>query len=76
MRYKRIEIKIAAELETLADQVKQAIGDAETVTAGEYKISYKTVTSSRLDTTSIKRALPDLAAQFTKQTVTKRFSIM
>ena len=51
----------AAEVEALKDEIKAAMGDAEEVHAGEYRITWKVVTSSRIDTAALKKALPDLA---------------
>lgn len=51
------------------------MGDAEEVHAGEYKITRKAVPSSRIDTAALKKALPDLAQQFTKTTTARRFCV-
>ena len=59
-----------AEAEALKDAIKAAMGDAEEVRAGEYRITWKSVTSSRLDTVALKKSLPDVAERFTKQTTT------
>ena len=48
-----------AEAETIKDAIKAAMGTQEAVTAGEYKITWKPVTTSRLDTAALKKALPD-----------------
>ena len=53
---------------TIKDAIKAAMGDSESVQAGEYKITYKAVTTARIDTAALKKAVPDLAAQFTKAT--------
>ena len=37
------------------------MGDRETVQAGEYRVSWKSITSARIDTTALKKALPDVA---------------
>lgn len=37
-------------------------------------LCYKTVTSSRIDTTALKRNAPDIAEKYTKTTETKRFT--
>lgn len=63
------------EAEAIKDDLKAAMGDAEEIRAGEYKITWKSVTSSRIDTTALKKALPDLARQFTRETVTRRFCV-
>ena len=63
------------EAETIKDAIKAAMGDAEEIRAGEYRITWKPITSSRIDTTALKKALPDLAAQFTKTSAVRRFSV-
>lgn len=72
---KRMREEITAEMDGIADQIKAAMGTAETVTAGQYKIRNTTVNGSRLDTAGLKKALPEIAARFTVTTVQKRFSI-
>lgn len=72
---KRLKEEIAAEMDGIADQIKTAMGTAETVTAGQYKIKHTTVNGSRLDSAALKKALPDIAARFTVATVQKRFTI-
>ena len=64
-----------AEVEALKDEIKAAMGEKEALQAGEYKISWKNVTSSRLDTAALKQALPEIAARFTKESTTRRFTI-
>lgn len=64
-----------AEVEALKDQIKAAMVDAETVQAGEYKITWKPVKSSRIDTAALKKALPDVAQAFTRETTTRRFCV-
>lgn len=63
------------EAETIKDAIKDAMGTRETVQAGEYKITWKAVTADRLDSTALKKALPDVAARFTKETTVRRFSV-
>lgn len=64
-----------AEAETIKDELKAAMGDRESVRAGEYKITYKTVKTARMDTTALKKAMPDIFAAFTKESVTRRFCV-
>lgn len=66
----------AAMVEALKDQLKtymQAAG-VDTLAGAEHKAAYKAVTSSRLDTTALKRDLPDVARQYTRATETRRFT--
>ena len=64
-----------AEAEAITDALKAAMGDSESIQAGEYKITWKAVTSSRIDTTALKKALPDVAERFTRETTTRRFCV-
>ena len=64
-----------AEAEALKDAIKAAMGDSESIQAGEYKITWKPVKSSRIDTAALKKALPDVADRFTKETTVRRFTV-
>ena len=64
-----------AEADTLKDRLKAALGDAESVQAGEYRITWKAITSSRIDTAALKKALPDVAERFSIRSTTCRFSV-
>jgi len=64
-----------AEAEALKDAIKAAMGDQDSIQAGEYRITWKAVTSSRIDTTALRKALPDVAERFTKETTTRRFCV-
>ena len=63
------------EAEAIKDAIKAAMGDSETVQAGEYKITWKPVTSIRIDTRALKEALPDVAERFKKETTVRRFTV-
>ena len=69
--------ELAAEIESITDSIKASmdIQGVDTVNGTDWKVTYKAVTSSRLDTAALKKALPDLAAQFTKTTTARRFCI-
>lgn len=64
-----------AEAETIKDAIKANMGASDVLVAGEYKITWKAVESRRLDTAALSKALPELAAQFTKTTTVRRFCI-
>ena len=64
-----------AEAETIKDAIKAHMGDSETAYAGEYKITWKSVTSVRIDTTALKKAMPEVAQAFTRQTTARRFTL-
>ena len=75
MELKRLKEELEAEIAAAEDAIKAVMGEEELPLAGSYKVSWKTFTSSRIDTTALKKALPDVAAAYTKQTTTRRFSI-
>ena len=66
-----------AEIEAIQEAIKAHMteADTDTLTAGQYKVSWKPVTSTRIDTTALKKAMPEIAEQFTKQTKSRRFAI-
>ena len=72
---KAMQEELAAEITAIEEEIKAAMGDQEQITAGPFKITWRPITSSRLDSTALKKALPEIAAQFMKQTTTRRFSI-
>lgn len=54
-----------AEAEGIRDAIKAHMGEREELRAGEYKITWKPVTSSRLDA----------AARFTRTSTARRFCV-
>lgn len=75
-QYTRLQEETAAIIDGLKDQLKQYMSEdqLETLTGAEHKATYKTVTSSRIDTAALKKGHPDIATQYTKTTETKRFT--
>lgn len=72
--------RLIEELEAMNDSIKADIllimGDAETMTEGAVKATFKTVTSSRLDSSAIKKELPEVFQQYSKETSYKRFTVV
>ena len=64
-----------AEAESIKDAIKAHMGDSEELRAGEYKVTWKPVTSSRLDAAALRAALPEVAARFTRTSMTRRFTV-
>lgn len=69
--------ELAAEITAIEDSIKadMTAQGVDEITVDVFTIRYKTVKSSRFDTTAFKKAMPDLAAQFTKQTESRRFTV-
>ena len=64
-----------AQIEAAKDAIKAHMGDTTELVADEYKIRWTPVTSSRFDTTSFKKTHAELYAQYSKESVTRRFTI-
>lgn len=66
------------EIATAEDEIKKEMteqGKDEIIT-DTFIVRYKTVSSNRIDTTAIKKDLPEVAKKYTKQTTSKRFTIV
>ena len=74
-QYTSIIEEAQAEAEAIKDQIKALMGNAEELHAGEYKVTWKAVTSSRIDTAALKKNFPDIAAQYTTETTVRRFCV-
>ena len=74
--YQRIQDETTAIIDGLKDQIKcyMIAEQIETLTGNEHKATYKEVSSNRLDTTALKKELPDIATRYTKTTSTMRFT--
>ena len=75
MELKRMREELDAEISVIEDDIKLAMGNEETLIAGAFKVDWKTVITSRIDTTALKKALPEIAERFMKQTTTRRFCV-
>ena len=73
--YTRMAEEVAATLDSLRDTLKEHMEEngLDSIAGSEHKASYKAVTSSRIDTTALKRDMPEIAAKYTKTTNTRRF---
>lgn len=63
------------EAEDIRNEIKAHMGDSEELRAGEYHITWKAVKSARIDTTALRKILPDVAEAFTRETTTRRFCV-
>lgn len=72
---RRMQDELTAEIEAIQDTLKGHM-DAhgmDTLLGFDWRITWKPVTSSRLDSTALKKELPDIAARFMKQSTVRRF---
>ncbi|MBD9225511.1 MAG: hypothetical protein EGQ56_07950 [Clostridiales bacterium] len=74
---RRMADELAAAIDTIQDAIKAEMTAAgvDTLTGSDWKATWKPITTSRIDTSALKKALPDLAQQFTKTSTVRRFSV-
>ena len=64
-----------AEAEAIKDAIKNHMGDTEELRAGEYKVTWKSVTSARFDATAFKTTHAELYRQYTRESTARRFQV-
>ena len=74
---RRMADELAAEITATEDTLKayMTANGADELHGASFKITWKEVTSSRLDGKALKAAAPELWQRFTKQTTTRRFVV-
>ena len=74
---RRMADELNAEIEAIQDAIKAHMteADTDTITAGAFKVTWKAVTSTRIDTTALRKALPEIWQEYGKTTTTRRFSV-
>ena len=75
--WERVIEEAKAEVEAIKDSIKAEMADRDLdeLEAGSYIVRYKTVATSRFDSTAFKKTYEDLYKAFLKQTTSRRFSI-
>ena len=75
--WERVIEEAKAEVEAIKDSIKAEMADRDLdeLEAGSYIGRYKTVATSRFDSTAFKKTYEDLYKAFLKQSTSRRFSI-
>ena len=74
---RRLAEELQAEIDGITDTIKAEMTarNVDELTGADWKVTWKAVTSNRLDSTALKRELPDIAARFMKSSVSRRFTL-
>ena len=74
---RRMADELAAEIAATEDELKayMTANNADELHGPSFKITWKEVTSSRLDSKALKAAVPELWERFTKTTTSRRFIV-
>ena len=72
---RRMAEELQGEIDAITDAIKAHMNaaGADELTGADYKITWKLVTSDRLDTAALRKALPEIAERFSKTTTSRRF---
>ena len=72
---RRMAEELQAEIDAAQDAIKAHMNSqgVDTLTGSDWKVTWKPVTSSRMDTAALKKALPEIAERFMKSTSNGRF---
>ena len=74
---RRMAEELQAEIDGITDTIKAEMTarNVDTLCGTDWKATWKAVTSNRLDTAALKKAMPDVAAAFTKASTSRRFTL-
>lgn len=69
--------RLSAETKAIQNEIKAHMteSDTDTITAGAFKVTWKAVISTRIDTTALRKDLPEIWHEYGKTTTTRRFNV-
>lgn len=75
---KRMAEELQAQITQAEDAVKAELTarDTDQIITDQYKVTWKPVTSTRLDAKALKAELPDIYARYARESVSKRFLVV
>ena len=73
----RMQDELSGEIEALKDELKNHMtaNKLEVMNGTDWKCTYKAVTTSRIDSTALKRDYPIIADSYSKKTTSMRFNV-
>ena len=74
---RQMQEELSGMIEAIQDGVKAVMTDmeTETLTGADWKITWKAVTTNRMDSAALRRELPEIAARFMTQATSRRFVV-
>lgn len=74
---RRMADELAGEIEAITDSIKAEMSarEVDTLSGTDWKVSWKEVTSNRFDSTAFKATHGELYKQYTRQSISKRFTV-
>ena len=75
LELKRMKEELEAEITSMEDEIKNVMGEEETLLAGAFKVTWTPYTSTRFDSARFKKEHAELAEAYIKTTTARRFSV-
>lgn len=74
---RRMAEELQAEIDAAQDAIKAHMDSqgVDTLAGADWKVTWEPVTSNRMDTTALKKALPEIAERFMKSVTSRRFCV-
>ena len=74
---RHLQDNIATKIKAIEDSLKEHMADTDefNLFGDDFTVSWSEVSSTRIDTTALKRDLPDIAAHSMKTNTTRRFIV-
>lgn len=67
--------QLEEQLKTYENQLKMALEDASEGVSSRYKVTYKAITSNRIDSKRLREEMPEIYERFTKPSISRRLQI-
>ena len=76
-QYRMMLEELKSTIDTLEQRIKSHMDESgiDTLILTSCKIIYKDITTTRLDSTALRKELPEIAARYSKTSTAKRFTI-
>lgn len=74
---RRMADELAAEIDAITDAIKAEMTarSLDELAGTDWKITWRAVKTNRIDAAALRRAFPDVAQAFTRETTTRRFCV-
>lgn len=74
---RQMQEELVGMIEALQDEIKAVMTaqQTETLAGADWKVTWKAVTTSRLDSAALRRELPEITSRFMLQTTSRRFVV-
>ena len=76
MELRKMIEELQTEAEAITDEIKEFMGEEETMMAGSWKVTWKTTVSRRMDTAALKKVLGDALEGYYKTVETRPFKVI